>query len=340
MTGPAISVLMPVRDAVGTVAAAMRSVLVQTEADFEFLVIDDGSVDGSAEVLGAFAASDPRIRPWRFERSGGIVAALNHGLAVARAPLIARMDADDLALPERLGRQRRHLEAMPGIGLVGTCVSYGGDRAVHAGYAAYVDWTNGLLTHAQIALNRFVESPFAHPSVMFRRDLIDRHGTYRAGAFPEDYELWLRWLDAGVHMAKLPECLLVWNDPPGRLSRTDARYSFRAFHACKAIYLTRWLARHNPHHPHIIVWGAGRETRKRAEHVAGEGAIIDAYVDIDPRKIGKVIAGRPVLAPERLPAPNSCFVVSYVSSRGAREDIRKRLRNLGFTEGVNALMAA
>ena len=226
------------------------------------------------------------------------------------------------------------------MGLVACRVEFGGNREAQAGYAAYVDWTNSLLEPEAIALNRFVESPLAHPSVMFRRELVDRFGGYRQGAFPEDYELWLRWLDAGVRMAKLPEVLLTWSDPPGRLSRTDGRYSVRAFYECKLEYLARWLAANNPRHPEVIVWGAGRETRKRAELLVRHGIRIVAYVDIDPRKLGQTIHGRPVLREDDLPAPGRGFVVSCVGSRGARDDIRGRLSGRGDVEGVHFILAA
>ena len=114
-------------------------------------------------------------------------------------------------------------------------------------------WTNGLLTHEEIALARFVESPLAHPSVMFRRSLVERWGGYAEGAFPEDYELWLRWLDAGVRMEKLADPLLIWNDSPTRLSRRDPRYAAEAFYRVKARYLARWLA---PQHAQGTVHGA------------------------------------------------------------------------------------
>src|SRR6185436_16591977 len=104
------------------------------------------------------------------------------------------------------------------IGLVGCLVEFGGDRSASEGYALHVDWINALTTPDEIALNRFVESPLAHPSVMFRRELVEKHGGYRAGDFPEDYELWLRWMEAGARMGKVPRVLLTWQDGPGRLS--------------------------------------------------------------------------------------------------------------------------
>ncbi len=335
---PRISVLIPVYNGADSLPQSLRSVSNQTERDLEIVAVDDGSTDETLRVLREFQHADARIHvvtgPHR-----GIVPALNAGLAVCRAPYIARMDCDDLSHPERLRLQADYLDAHNDIGLVGCRVEFGGDRSLCAGYAHYVDWTNSLLAPGDIALNRFIESPFAHPSVMFRRELTTTLGTYCDGSFPEDYELWLRWLDAGTRMAKLPTVLVTWNDPPDRLSRTDPRYSFQAFYQCKAEYLARWLTANNPFHPHIIIWGAGRETRKRAEYLADHGIHIDRYVDVDPRKIGQVIHHRPVIDETTLPPPAHCFVVSYVSSRGARDDIRERLQSRGFREGDHFVMA-
>jgi glycosyltransferase involved in cell wall biosynthesis len=227
---PLVSVILPVRDAVATLARAVESVRGQTLPAWELLAVDDGSTDGSTELLHAHAREDGRVRVIGGGRRG-LVAALNQGLAAARGRLVARLDADDEAHPERLAEQVALLNARPDVGLAGCLLDFGGDRAVNAGYALHVDWLNSLMTPEQIALNRFVESPLAHPSVMFRRELVARHGGYRDGDFPEDYELWLRWLDAGVRMAKVPRVLLTWHDPPWRLSRTDARYDPEKFSA-------------------------------------------------------------------------------------------------------------
>lgn len=266
--------------------------------------------------------------------------ALNAGLSAAGASLIARLDADDVCLPDRLAYQRRHLESRPEVGLVATRVRFGGDPVRAAGYARHVGWTNRLLTHEDISLARFIESPLAHPSVMFRRALVDRWGGYEDGEFPEDYELWLRWLEAGVRMAKLAEPLLLWNDSPTRLSRSDRRYAKEAFYRLKARYLARWLSAHNPHHPAVIVWGAGRITRKRAQHLVDQGVTVEAFVDIDPCKVGRRIGGRPVLAPIDLPPPGGSFVVSYVSGADAREQIESHLRATGYRGGVDYILAA
>jgi len=337
MAAPKVSVALPCCNCAATLPDALDSLLSQTLAEIEILAADDGSTDETAHILRSYAARDSRVRPL-FLAHGGIVAALNACLEQAQAPYVARMDADDLSLPERLDIQARMLDADPGLGLVGCKVRFGGDRKARAGYAHYVDWINGLIRHEQIFLNRFVESPFAHPSLLFRREVVEEHGPYRAGEFPEDYELILRLLEAGVRMEKAAEELLVWNDPPDRLSRTHPSYGVEAFYQLKTGFLARWLAAHNPHHPEVIVLGAGRTTRKRADLLLEHGINIIAYADIDPRKIGRTVNGRPVLHRDELPPAGQAFCLSYVGSRGAREEIGAFLREKGWEEGKDCLM--
>ncbi|KHK00989.1 glycosyltransferase [Desulfovibrio sp. TomC] len=336
-----ISVVLPARNAAATLPAALDSLAGQTLDDFEVVIVDDGSDDGGATraVAAAFSGRDSRFRllsrPHR-----GIVAALEAGIAAARGWAIARMDADDLCHPDRLLRQARHLDANPAVGLVSCQVAFGGDARAAQGYQTHIDWCNSLTSYQAIRLGIFRESPLPHPSVLFRRELIDRHGGYRAGDFPEDYELWLRWLEAGVVMDKLPQTLLTWNDPPGRLSRVDSRYHTEAFFRIKAGYLARFLARINPCHPRVIVAGAGRITRRRAERLLDHGIVIEAWLDIDPDKVGKRVAGRPVLPWDAVPGPEACFVLPYVACRGATEEILDRLQSRGFVLGQNCLPAA
>ncbi len=334
---PAISVILPARDAAATLSCALDSVRAQTPRDIEILVIDDGSRDATPEIARRAARRDARVRLID-GRGRGIVSALNAGLAGARARYVARMDADDISLPGRLGAQRAFLDARREVGLVGCRVAFGGDPVASRGYALHVAWTNGLLEPDAIGLHRFIESPFAHPSVMFRRELIALHGGYRDGRFPEDYELWLRWLEAGVLMAKVPATLLVWNDRADRLSRADPRYSKEAFFRLKAEYLARWLARHNPRHPEITTWGAGRLARRRAEMLLPHGIRIARHADIDPRLVGRFAAGRPVVGPDDIPKED--FVVAFVAARGARDLIRARLQSQGRTLGRDFMLAA
>ncbi|MFP4071197.1 MAG: glycosyltransferase [Desulfovibrionales bacterium] len=324
-----VSVIMPVFNAEKTLAQAVESILAQTFRDFELIAVDDGSLDESARILQRYARLDPRVRPVLRPHTG-IVGALNAGLSRARGKYIARMDADDFSLAPRLSAQKAFLDENPDVGLVACKVGFFGDPKARRGYHTYVAWTNSLCTAEEIRLHRFVESPLAHPSVMFRKTLITELGPYRQGEFPEDYELWLRFLDHGVRMHKIDRTLLHWRDDPGRLSRTSERYSLEAFYRLKAGHLARWLERNNPHHPEVVLWGSGRTTRKRAELLQEHGIRFRAYVDVDLKKIGHIIHNVPVLSPDQIPPPGKCFILPYVAKRGARQDIVSMLDELGY----------
>jgi glycosyltransferase involved in cell wall biosynthesis len=149
---PQVSVLFPVRDAAATLDQAVASVLEQTLPALELVAVDDGSRDDSAGRLEAWAARDARVRVLR-RPPRGLVAALEEGRQHCRAPLIARMDADDLCHPQRLAAQLAYLEAHPHIGVAGTLVE---GRTVDGqplarGMARYLEWSNGLCAPADIA---------------------------------------------------------------------------------------------------------------------------------------------------------------------------------------------
>ncbi|MEE9368184.1 MAG: glycosyltransferase [Pontiella sp.] len=323
---------MPVYNARKTVIHALDSLREQTFQSMEIIVINDGSTDGSLELLH----QQKNIKLLDHSHRG-IVPALNDGLAAANGDYIARMDADDFCHPERIEQQVSYLDTFPDIGIVGCRVGFGGNREKQVGYATYVDWINSLIEPTCIELNRFVESPFAHPSVMFRSGLLEQYGAYRDGPFPEDYELWLRWMAQGVKAGKVDQELVIWNDPPNRLSRTDERYSIDAFYQTKAEYLFKWLEEHNPHHPEVIVCGAGRVTRKRVSILKQCGLRVTHYIDVKPRKLN---CGTPVMPYSDIPDPATCFILPMVGNRGVREQIRALLKTRRFMEGKNCIFAA
>jgi glycosyltransferase involved in cell wall biosynthesis len=326
---------MPFRDAGDTIEEALASIQAQTLRNFELLAIDDGSRDDGPRRVACLAQQDDRIRMLK-ATGRGLVDALNLGLFAARAALVARMDADDRAEPRRLSMQCQHLQMHPADQLVASRTHLFPEERVCGGYRAYVDWQNRCLSPQDIAEEIYVEAPFAHPSVMFRRRPVLRLGGYRAGNFPEDYDLWLRMVHAGHRMAKIPDVLLHWRDHPDRLSRSDARYSRDAFDVLRASYLARdpRLRRRRQ----LAIWGAGRRSRRRARLLLGQGFRLAAWVDIDIRKIGKVMDGAPVVPVEWLGREPRPFVLCYVNSRGARELIGEKLLDMGYRRGIDYLM--
>jgi hypothetical protein len=309
----------------------LDSIAAQTLAEHEVLAVDDHSRDGSGSLLRARARRDRRLRvlpnPGR-----GLVFALNHGLARARAGLVARMDADDRMHPERLALQRRYLRAHPGVDVLGSRVRGFPPHRLNGGLRQYLAWLNACQSPQVIADDIYLESPLAHPSVMFRVGVVRAAGGYRDGPFPEDYDLWLRLFQAGRVLAKLPQALLEWRDTPGRTSRRDPRCSRDAFDRLRARYLAR-DPRLCAAADRLAIWGAGRVTRRRAAHLLAEGYRPRVWIDIDPRKIGRHIEGIPVVGPEWLSRGERGLVLVYVAVHGARRQIADRLGELGYERG-------
>ncbi|MFQ5615879.1 MAG: glycosyltransferase, partial [Anaerolineales bacterium] len=312
---------------------AIDSALNQTFTDFEVIAVDDGSEDVTPEILRRASRVDSRFRSIR-QPHGGIIAALNTGLAACRAPYVARMDADDRAHPTRLTRQVAFLEDHPETAVVSCLVSAFPPDRVREGFRIYLGWLNALITHEEICREIFVESPLPHPGVTFRKEWVEKVGGYQERGWPEDYDLWLRLYLAGARFAKVPEVLLEWRERTDRLTRTDSRYSLENFLRAKAHYLARGpLVGRDA----LIVWGAGMTGRRLSKHLVREGAPLAAFVDIDPKKIGNTRRGRPVIPPKALldwwGRYRNPIVLAAVGARGARKLIRERLTGFGLVEG-------
>jgi glycosyltransferase involved in cell wall biosynthesis len=198
---PTVSVIMPVYNTAEYLVEAIESILSQSLRDFEFIIIDDGSTDASGEILGRYKDIDSRIRVERQENSG-IVMALNKGMKMATGKYIARMDSDDISLPERLARQVAFMESHPEVGVCGTaCRLFGG--------SAGVSWTT---TDPEEIKSRLLFWPcMSHPTVMMRRDVVVKENLYYKPDFKmaEDYELWVRFSQY-AQLANLPEVLLLY----------------------------------------------------------------------------------------------------------------------------------
>jgi glycosyltransferase involved in cell wall biosynthesis len=218
---------MGVRDGAPWVVGAVESILGQTLGDLELIVVDDGSTDDTPDLLASIR--DPRLHV-EHRPPAGLARALNRALEQARAPLVARLDADDLALPERLARQRAFLGAHREVGLLGT-----GAREVEpTGREVRVVRPPG--DDAEIRRTLIRHNPFVHSSVMMRRLLLEQLGGYDSSfAVAQDYDLWLR-MSRITRMANLAEPLVVRRLVAGRVTaerdserlRAEARARWRA----------------------------------------------------------------------------------------------------------------
>ncbi len=196
---PSVSVVMPVYNAEDYLEESVESILGQSLRDFEFIIIDDGSTDESPKILDQYQELDSRVRVLH-EPNSGIAASLNLAIRMAAGKYIARMDADDISLPNRLARQVEFMEGRPEVGVCGTGCRHFGDRRGVATPAADFD---------KIRCQLLFWPVMVHPTVMMRREVILREGLFYRTDFEEgeDYELWYRFSQC-CRMANVPETLV------------------------------------------------------------------------------------------------------------------------------------
>lgn len=214
-TVPSISVIMPVWNGERHLREAMESILGQTERDFEFLIIDDGSTDSTVEIIGSY--QDARIRLIRQEHEG-IVVALNRGVREAKAEWIARMDADDISYPQRFERQLAAVRSRPDAVLCHTQIHIMGE-------ARYVTPAGRFVRgEALTQLRLCYQSAIVHPTVMFRKDAFLAAGGYlEEERHAEDFGLWGRLVKSGPVIG-IPDALLDFRVHQGSISKQKLDY--------------------------------------------------------------------------------------------------------------------
>lgn len=326
-----ISVLLPARNAEATLAEALQSICAQRQAPAcEIICVDDASTDDTAALLAQAARQDARIRCVRGE-GRGLVAALDLGLSHCRGDLIARMDADDVAHPDRLRLQAELLASDASLGAVGSLVELF-PAPLSPGLLRLQSWLNKTVTKEQCKRGRFVEAPLVHPSTTFRRAALapgwEDHG------WAEDWDLLLRLVEQGWELAKVPQPLLRWRDSPQRLTRTGPPYRSEAMFRLRAHYLARGPLRGRPFH----IWGAGPTGKRLARELEKHDLRPLSFFDVDRGK--KIARGRPVLGEEKLPEPGAAIILCAVGAAGAREEIRALLESREFEEGEQFLFVA
>ncbi|MEM7145009.1 MAG: glycosyl transferase, partial [Verrucomicrobiota bacterium] len=205
------------------------------------------------------------------------------------------------------------------------------------GFREYERWINSLREPDAIAAARFIESPMVHPSVVMRREVVEAVGGYRDVGWAEDYDLWLRMLERGCRFAKVGEVLLEWRDGAERLTRSDERYSQENFLRAKAHFLGRMEAVRGRG---VAIAGAGPIGKRLGGYLRDEGARVELFYDVHPRRIGERIGGVPVRDSEELAGPGGAILLGAVGIRGERETVRSVAVGAGYVEGVDFFCVA
>lgn len=318
---PLVSVIMPAFNAGPFIAEAIESILGQTLPDLELLVVDDGSADRTAEIVSA--NRDPRLRLIRKPHSG-LIDSLNRGLSEATGRYFARMDADDVALPERLAAELTLLESGKADVAAGRVEIFRDRGALMPGFTAYQEWLNGVITHEKIVENLFIEDPLPSPTLFMRRkDLLDSGG-YDANVYPDDYNLTLKNFKAGRRFAKTEAIILRWRDHDGRFSRTAPELADQRFFKLKAKFFRDTVC---PKDRPLVIWGLGRNGKNLFKAFAGEGVSVAGFTAAKRFIREKSLYGAPIRPLEEWPG---AYMVLAAAARNAREEAMQILAEAGL----------
>lgn len=336
MTRPQIALLLPVRLAHRTLPLALADVLAQRDVDLSVLAIVDagagGADDGSEEFLARQARADSRLSVLRGP-GRGVGAALDVGLeaaVTAGAPLLAHMEADDRCAPDRLLRLAAALARQPELCAVTSRARQCG--AATPGMRRYLDWQNSLLSHDDLARERFVEIPALHQTGLYRTEAVTAIGGYAPrGEWPADIDFWLRWFEHDARVAPLPTAKLLrvlyrWRQHPLQSTRShggDAAagpHGLDALRSAKAHYLARWLCAGRAGARPAVLLSTGRTLLAWEQVLHAAGVAVHAAIAWRP--------GQPP-PPAALAAQHEhAIVLAAYGSAGVRTRLRAALPTL------------
>lgn len=221
---PLVTVVVPsFNEDTHIVRVSLESIRAQTFADFECIVVDESTRPELAEACRAVCAEDPRFVYIHPTERLGLPKSLNLAIGKARGQLIARFDSDDVCTPERLALQAAFLQSHPEISVVGGALDIINSEGKFLAHRRYPE------TSIEIAKGMQLTTTLAHPTVMYRKEAIERHGGYNPEfRFAEDLDLWLRWMNAGLHFANLAQVLVQYRQDNTRRDQSHWRFNLRA----------------------------------------------------------------------------------------------------------------
>jgi len=329
---PLVSVVLPVRNGGQYLSQAVESILSQTFENLELLLIDDHSTD---DAISSLDRNDTRLKLFS-SKGSGVVDAFNTGFELSCGEYIARMDADDISLPDRIQCQLDYLGVHPSVDISGCCVEIFSDKGIQGGLKRYQHWLNSVREPEQVRQQIFIESPLPNPGLMFRRAALQRLGGYRNNHWPEDYDLLLRADADHMRMGKPESVLLRWREHETRLTHTDALYDRENFMRAKSHFLVHHRLEKRP----VVIWGAGPSGRLMFDLLSVEGAEIEGFIEVHPRRIGGQKRGLPVWAMDKVGDLGDSMLLVAVGAAGAREEIACYLQKHRKLPGRDYLFVA
>jgi len=338
-----VSIVLPVRLWSSHTAKAINSILQQSYTNIELLLIGQGCLTSLYKGLDSTGINDKRISLIS-RKSPGIVSALNTGLRLARGEFIARMDDDDIAYPDRLELQISYLRNHPHIGPCAGGIRFidkqGDTRAVGADNQRYAQWLNEHSRPETIALACYAENPMPHPTLLATRTVWEALGEYRDVDAPEDHDLILRAMLAGIGMGKPPGIVLDWREHEARLTHNDQRYRRQGF-----VALSAQAVAHDSGplagNPRRDVWiaGTGKNARIWHDELTALNVAVQGFVDMRRPGPTRSKRERSVITYEQLlRLRTNELVISAVSQPAGRDAIKKFCHAQNWQEGSDFIL--
>ena len=329
---PLVSVVLPVRNGGRFLNEAVGSILSQTYENLELLLIDDHSTD---EAISLLDKGDQRLKIIKC-KGNGVVDASNTGFDLARGDFIARMDADDISLPDRIRCQLDYMDSHSTVDLCGCCVDIFSDAGIKGGLDRYQNWLNSVREPLHIHQQIFIESPLPNPSLFFRKTVLQQLAGYRNNGWPEDSDLLLRADAAHMLMGNPEPVLLRWREHESRLTHTDSLYDRQNFMQAKSHFLVQHRLLGRP----VIIWGAGPTGRLMYDLITADGGTVEGFIEVHPRRIGGLKRGLPVWPIDKAKDLGGAMLLVAVGTAGAREEILRYLSECNKVEGSDFLFVA
>ncbi len=315
-----ISILIPVRDGAKYLGECLDSILEQDDDNFEVIIVENGSIDGTVQWLQKYADKDNRIRFYQ-NREVGTIPALQKAYAESNGELITRMDADDIMLPGRLSLMRTAL-AEAGTGHVALgLVEYFSSGVLGNGYIRYAEWLNGLTLTGNNFDDIYKECVIPSPCWMIHKVDFDLCGGFARNVYPEDYDLCFRFYRQGFRIAPVSQALLRWRDYPTRSSRSMAEYADNRFALLKMEYFFKIDFDGTKK---LVLWGAGNKGKHYAKIIQRMRYDFQ-WVTNNPNKIGKDIYGVELLSDQELFDWGNIQLLIAVSAPDDLSEIKRRL---------------
>ena len=326
---PEISVLMSVYNGEKYIQEAINSILNQTYQNFELIIVNDGSVDKTREIIEAY--KEPRIVLFNLEENRGVGSALQFGLQKTQGKYIAKADADDIFHPTRLEKQKKFLDDNPDIALVGSFVEYFSEDEKVRNTSRYRAFKDIIEKHKQVTGSMNIHEEMykycciAHTTMMIRSEIIKKLG-YKDWRIGEDYDLLYRLNKHGYKMENIPQFLIgvrVHNDSTtATIKKPD--YLDRLYEIKKEEIRSLFTPQTK-----VYIWGGGSTGRNVLKVLNCKGLKIEGFIDSNPEMHFRVIDGKPVYSPEIL-KENKTNNRIIVASQPGKLAIEQSLLSFGY----------